>query len=407
MTAGTRVDLHGAHPRRTDPLGVIRRLLVPFDDRDSELALEIAQCALEQRGLSSTGAAEEIERQHAAAGEPVSIALGDQLVLTENLRFELHRPAIPARDGQVLPVVRMLRTLQIDLRRDLIVRVHVLMARRVDVIVHMTMIVTLRVPRRKNEPARVRMPRPIRMNMLARLNRQRGLALPPTTACHAHSSTSISLINNSCPGLSTISSSAPSSGVPWAQISKQNRMESGTTADSRPISSRTRVTRCPTARSDTMATTLRVIESSCTPSPPQQIRGSCSPESISTIRSPPNEVDRITLPAGADVTSPTIADSRPAGCARITANKTSAAARGTIAASLPSFARYKGSSPRISQAPRTTSLMGNAASRTRMQTSEAVANSLSTVARPPRVASRKQRMSGQTASMAATSPCNG
>jgi hypothetical protein len=68
------------------------------------------------------------------------------LVLAEDLRFELHGPAIPAGDGQIVLVVSVLRALQIDMRMDMIVRV--------------------RVTRRKDKPLRMRMPRPIRVNML-------------------------------------------------------------------------------------------------------------------------------------------------------------------------------------------------------------------------------------------------
>ena len=58
--------------------------------------------------------------------------------------------------------------------------------------------------------------------------------------------------------------------------------------------------------------------------------------------------------------------------------------------------------PRISQAPATAGRTGTAASRTTIATWEACASSLSAEATPPRVASRRQRSEGPTASSSAS-----
>ena len=68
-----------------------------------------------------------------------------------------------------------------------------------------------------------------------------------------------------------------------------------------------------------------------------------------------------------------------------------AASGATNATSLPSFAMYIGSIPRISAAPATTGATGTEASSTTIETPAARASSLSTEATPPRVASRMQR----------------
>src|SRR5262249_55869327 len=65
------------------------------------------------------------------------------------------------------------------------------------------------------------------------------------------------------PLVSMISSSAPSTGVPCLQRSKQKRTASGRTAVSLPISTTTRRTFLPRARSETMVTISCVIPSSC------------------------------------------------------------------------------------------------------------------------------------------------
>src|SRR5262249_19721400 len=65
------------------------------------------------------------------------------------------------------------------------------------------------------------------------------------------------------PGVSTISSAAPSRGVPSAQRSKQKRIVSGNKVEMRPTSKTTRVTRAPLTRARTASTTSWVTPSSC------------------------------------------------------------------------------------------------------------------------------------------------
>ena len=66
------------------------------------------------------------------------------------------------------------------------------------------------------------------------------------------------------PGVSMMSSTAPTSGVPSAAISKQKRTASGTTPESLPISSSTRLTLASPIRWVIASMTLSVIASSCT-----------------------------------------------------------------------------------------------------------------------------------------------
>ena len=91
---------------------------------------------------------------------------------------------------------------------------------------------------------------------------------------------------------------------------------------------------------------------------------------MSTIRSPPNAVCSTTMPAGS---LSHLADHRRPRAGRMRTHRrqhTSASVAATTATSLPSLARYSGSSPRISQAPLTSSRIGSASSRMRMPTSE-------------------------------------
>src|SRR5262249_37582022 len=85
----------------------------------------------------------------------------------------------------------------------------------------------------------------------------------------------------------------------------------------------------------------------------QQIRGSGSPTSRSTILVPPNAVLSRTMPGGSAVTWPMTAACSPSGCARSAARARLACWPSTIATSLPSQATYIGSMPSSSAAPRT------------------------------------------------------
>ena len=118
------------------------------------------------------------------------------------------------------------------------------------------------------------------------------------------------------PGVSRISSSAPSTVVPWAQIPKQNRSEvrqhRRKLADFQPHAQHPGAGRAFGAGVHHRGGEAEFVHLSSLHAC-QQIRGNCSPTSISTMRSPPNAVCITTIPAGSRVTSPMIAASAPAG----------------------------------------------------------------------------------------------
>src|SRR4051812_40229709 len=134
----------------------------------------------------------------------------------------------------------------------------------------------------------------------------------------------------------------------------------------------------------------------------QQILGSGSPTSWSITRRPPNAVSTSTIAGGSVLTSPMSAACSQPGTARSAASAWSACSGATKATSLPSFATYIGSMPRISAAPATAASTGTASSRTSIATPEARASSLSTDATPPRVASRRQCTAGPADSSSAS-----
>jgi hypothetical protein len=143
----------------------------------------------------------------------------------------------------------------------------------------------------------------------------------------------------------------------------------------------------------------------------QQIRGRCSPTSMSTIRSPPNPMRRTTIPVGTSCTSPMMAESRPAGCDRIASTRRRAFRARTIATSFPSFPGWP---DRADRGPGSRTHLDLRAERKRclIDTREALANSLRTLANPPRLASprlasRRQRRLGHASNMAAARLASG
>src|SRR5262249_51180567 len=85
----------------------------------------------------------------------------------------------------------------------------------------------------------------------------------------------------------------------------------------------------------------------------QQIRGSGSPTSMSSTGRPPNAVSTSTSPDGSARTSPISAARSQPATERSAASASQAASGATKASSVPSFATYIGSMPRISHAPET------------------------------------------------------
>ncbi len=97
------------------------------------------------------------------------------------------------------------------------------------------------------------------------------------------------------------------------------RFDAGQLADLEAVRARSA---CPGAASAICSITASAIDNSCMPA--QQIRGSGSPTSRSTIRVPPNAVLSSTSPGGSSAIRPMIAAPAPSGCARSAASAASA-----------------------------------------------------------------------------------
>lgn len=89
------VDLQDRRTRRTDPLRIIRRRLIAFENVDGNGILEVANRAFEDAGLARARRAHEIERQHFAPREPAAIAFRMELVLGQDFLLQRNRSAVP------------------------------------------------------------------------------------------------------------------------------------------------------------------------------------------------------------------------------------------------------------------------------------------------------------------------
>src|SRR5205823_12258824 len=94
----------------------------------------------------------------------------------------------------------------------------------------------------------------------------------------------------------------------------------------------------------------------------QQMRGSCSPLSMSRMRLVPKELCKITRPAVPASAVPILWAPTPSGSRRNDSRARSAWAGGTKPTKRPSLATCNGSSPRISQTARTVWWIGIASS---------------------------------------------
>ena len=73
---------------RTDPLGIVGGGLVAFHHVDTHVVAERADGAFQQAGLAGPRRAHQIHRQYLAALEPAAIALGQDLILSQNILLE-------------------------------------------------------------------------------------------------------------------------------------------------------------------------------------------------------------------------------------------------------------------------------------------------------------------------------
>ena len=89
VTALAGVDLYCRNAGGANPLGVVRGLLIALDHRDRPPVLQIGNSFDQQRCLARAGARNKVQREHPRLGEPRAIAIGQIVVLAENVALDL------------------------------------------------------------------------------------------------------------------------------------------------------------------------------------------------------------------------------------------------------------------------------------------------------------------------------
>ena len=89
MASGAGVDLHRRRAGSPNALAIVRRRLIAFDDIELQFVLQIADGALQQRGLAGARRTDEIERENLPAREPGPVLRRQGIVLGEDARLQL------------------------------------------------------------------------------------------------------------------------------------------------------------------------------------------------------------------------------------------------------------------------------------------------------------------------------
>ena len=357
MAAGTGVDLDHRAAGGADALGVVGGGLVALYHEDAHLVAQRTDGAFQQAGFAGTRRTHQVQREHLTALEPAAIAFGQSLILGQNVLFE---------DDGATVYAGMQRGARVGRRR---VRMVVVVRMRVVMIVRRIMAVGMPIGavrmcarhrvadvlRIRAAAGRAHHASSISLIFSSSPATTRRLALPQVQRPTRRSSdTSLPQSRHSArPGVSTISRSAPSTTVFLAQTPKQKRTASGShsgqLADFQPHPGNARIAGTLGAdRHDPVGDTEFMHHGAPLADPRQLFADQHVDDALATedwCAAPPCRRCR-------SVTSPIATAPAPAGCARIAASTRSASVASTTATNLPSFARYNGSRPRISQAPR-------------------------------------------------------
>ena len=105
VAARASIDLDCARTGGADPLGVVIRRLVPFDDGDRDVVADVADGPLEEGCLARARRTHQIDGHDTAGAEPVARVCREAVVPFQDPLLERHRA--PAWGQRV--VVRMIR----------------------------------------------------------------------------------------------------------------------------------------------------------------------------------------------------------------------------------------------------------------------------------------------------------
>src|SRR5262245_66644282 len=94
MAARAGVHLYRACARGTDAFGIEKGLLIAFDDSHVTIGGEVADRSLEECGLARSGGTGDVQRKDLAFAQPLSVVIGDEVVLRQHLLFQGDRRGV-------------------------------------------------------------------------------------------------------------------------------------------------------------------------------------------------------------------------------------------------------------------------------------------------------------------------
>lgn len=274
MAAHTGVDLHRGSARGANAFAIIGRRLVSLDHIKSVFLFEIGNGAFQQRGLSGTGRTDKIDRENFPAREPGPVARRQRVVLGQDTRFQfLDIRGLPMSSMVMDMIVAMVMSMMMIVAVAHAICMNVLMRMVVSIMIVMMVVMTMMVVMGMVVMVMIvavvmimAMPRTVGMNMLMRVV------------------VSILRDNGLLAGL---------------QIQHGGFRLAGTSAMS--------------AHQTISCLNTSLIISIVPFQRDQQIRGNCSPTSMSTMRLPPNTVFITTRPGSPSPTWPINAAFSPSG----------------------------------------------------------------------------------------------
>jgi len=107
MAAAAGVDLDDRNTRGVNAFGIVHGLLVPFDHKKRKLLLQGRDGFLEQRGLPGAGRTDEIQCSDILRLEITAVALGQLVVVGEDVLLQLDFAVFPVRMAVMMVPVGM------------------------------------------------------------------------------------------------------------------------------------------------------------------------------------------------------------------------------------------------------------------------------------------------------------
>jgi hypothetical protein len=108
VAAAAGIDLHRRDTGGGNALGIVARLLIPFEDGKMQLVLQIAERPLKEGRLAGTGGADKIIDKESLVPKDATILGGKPVILGEKIFFDSDDTPLALICGGMVMVVMMM-----------------------------------------------------------------------------------------------------------------------------------------------------------------------------------------------------------------------------------------------------------------------------------------------------------